>query len=31
MIEALQNMIPDETRDEVEPNTDFYDDIFDDY
>lgn len=31
MIEALQNMIPDDTRDEITPDTSFYEDIYDDF
>lgn len=31
MIEALQNMVPDDSRDEITPDTSFYDDIYDDY
>lgn len=31
MIEALQNMIPDDSRDEITPDTSFYEDIYDDF
>jgi len=31
MIEALQNMIPDDSRDEIIPDTSFYDEVYDDY
>lgn len=31
MIEALQNMVPDDTRDEILPDTSFYDDLYDEY
>jgi hypothetical protein len=31
MIEALQNMVPDDSRDEITPDTSFYEDIYDDF
>jgi len=31
MIEALQNMVPDDSRDEIRPDMSYYEDLYDDY